>query len=374
MAINLTSNPISSVNKFAEFFHLNPFYFNYVDPSCIMALDDNCIEFWTQYNLNNFLSIESLGQMLEQAENEVALYFGLKLNSWVTNEPYLYPKVFRHGIEKYPLIDTVKFNTDYPISYFGQKAETFIDNIETVPINNDGDIWNELHTVTVNLPTGISSKDIVFYYPSTKYQIKDFTILSDDGSVAVFAFESLNLIKLNILNNRFTISNKAHNLCEDIYLEDVDVYYVIKDACLPDVKVYYLEDNCTGDCDFLHAPACGVKLNDNLFKVRLQGYDEEGCVVDYNNSCIGMPEYIEVNYYTESKYSSLIQNAIYYMVAARFPSENCVCGFPFTMYQLDGRANKGDNTLKTTFAETSNPFGSRVGEIKAYNILTSLMQ
>jgi hypothetical protein len=389
MAISINSNQItSSINGFATFFGLNPFYFNFLDPSCLYPVTDICLEFWSQntYNSTNGLSIELLSQLLYEAELEIMTYYGLSLGAWIVNERHNYPIELRHGNYIVPYIHDVVFKTKYKIDYFGQRKFTPVATTNLTYVDNDSDTYSEAARITYTIPTGKSIEDIKFYYPNhlgeSNYEIKDYRLISLTNDVAVFEFDAWNLVSLSTLTSTKFKNTKAHSLCNPaIYLSTIGIGFEEKDSCLPDIKLFYKEDACIINCDYDNVPACGIKVSDNLFKLALQSYDTEtGCVIIDTPTEIDLCQridYIEVNYHTSSDNSYLLQHAIYYLAASRFPLQNCQCDCIkniFGTLQKDTRfKEKNAGNYNTFNTDQRSPFGTRIGELKAYNILENII-
>lgn len=378
MAISNNISLQSDINGFAKFFNLNPFYFNYIDTSCIQIIDDVCLEFWSQNAyVSNGLSIELLASLLYQAEEEVKLYYGLTLGEWIIGEEILYPAYTRHGDFVTPIITDVKLKTKYPVKFFGQRKFT---ELATISIIYSGSDYNTVGRITYNVPNVVDYTKIKFYYPDhigeNGYELKSYKIVSYTNNVLIVEFDAYNLVKLDVINKHTFSAGKAHDLCGDIYLSTIGIGYEERDTCLPDIKLYY-SDICNDDqCVYEHIPACGIKLTDRIFKLAPKSYDEEGCVTD--SVCnIYYPKIVSVNYYSESEYKKLIQTAIYYIAASRFPLQNCQCDCvksTFNELQVDILFKpKNDGAWIAKKNDYNSPFGTRIGELKAYYLLDSLL-
>lgn len=377
MAISLNSKPNLNINEFAEFFQINPFFFNFIDPSCIGIIDPVCSDFWNQYQWSsvNGISIELLSNLIKQAELQVKEYYGLTVGEWITNERIVYPVNYMHGNLITPLIRDVTLMSKYDIDFFGQYKFTELD---TVPIEYTGDLFFETGQITVTIPEGASVNDLHFYYPNSTYEIRNFTLLFHDDDIAIFEFDAVNLVKLDAIKKTRYVKGKAHSLCDDdIYLEEIAVGIITKDACLPDIKVYY-DNSCIDSCNYDHIPACGIKIGNKTFKINLQEY-EDNCLVTANCSaihdCIAKPiKYIEINYYTKSPFTEIIKTAIWNIVASRLPVNHCECLLGiFKDLQVDARLRSKEGNFTLTSFDLNNPIGSKRGEIVAYKMLESII-
>lgn len=377
MAISLNSKPNLDINEFAEYFQINPFFFNFIDPSCIGAIDPICSDFWNQYQWTslNGISIELLGNLIKQAELQIKEYYGLTIGEWITNERIAYPVNYMHGNLFTPIVQDVTLMSKYDIDFFGQSKFTEID---TLPIIYTGDLFFETAQVTVTVPEGTNVSDLHFYYPESNYEIKTFTLIFHEEDIAIFEFNPVNLVKLDAIKKTRYVKGKTHALCDDdIYLEDITVASITKDICLPDIKVYY-DNYCVSGCTYDHVPACGIKIENKTFKINLQEYEDD-CLVIANCSaiqdCITKPiKYIEINYYTKSPFNELIKTAIWNMVASRLPVNHCECLLGiFKDLQVDTRLRAKDNNYTFTSFDLNNPIGSKRGEIVAYKMLESII-
>lgn len=382
MAISINTQLNTSLNGFAKFFGLNPFYFNFLDPSCIYPISDLCLEFWSQntWNSTSGLSIELLSQLLYEAELEIMQYYGLSLDQWITDEYHHYPIDLRHGNLIAPYLYDAVFKSDYRIDYFGQRKFTLLTTANLTYLDHDNDGYSEAARITYTIPTGKNIANIRFFYPgNTEYEIKDYKVISIVSNVATIEFTAWDLITLEtILSTKFK-NNKAHSLCDtDIYLDTISVGFEEKDICLPDIKLFYRDNICEGGCDYDHIPACGVKVSDKLFKISLQSYDTDGCIIANNSPVLcNTIDYITVNYHTSAVNNTLLQHAIYYLAASRFPLQGCQCDCVkniFSILQRDTRLKEKNAGNYATFnTDYLSPFGAKIGELKAYGILENLI-
>lgn len=377
MAISLNSTPNLNINEFAEYFQINPFFFNFIDPSCIGAIDPSCSDFWNQYQWTsvNGISIELLGSLIKQAETQVKEYYGLTIGDWITNERIQYPVTYMHGNLITPIIKDATFISKYDIDFFGQIKITEID---TLPIVYTGDLFFETAQVTVTIPEDVDVNNLRFYYPSSNYEIKSFNLIFHEDDIAIFEFSPVNLVKLDAIKKTRYVKGKTHNLCDDdIYLEEITVKEITKDVCLPDIKVYY-DNYCLAGCEYDHIPACGIKIGNKTFKINLQEYEDD-CLVIANCSaihdCIAKPiKYIEINYYTKSPFNEIIKHAIWNIVASRLPVNHCECLLGiFKDLQVDTKLRSKEGSYSLTSFDLNNPIGSKRGEIVAYKMLESII-
>lgn len=382
MAISLqTTDYLSSINKFATFFGLNPFYFNFLDPSCLYQIDETCLEFWTQnqFNSTNGLSIELLGQLIQYAEEQILEYYGESLGKWITNEQHLYPHIIRHGENVVPQLHNITFKTDYRLVKFGTPLITELDTVPITYIDKDNDTFTETGRITYTVEN-LDPSTLKFYYPGyfNVYELKDYKVISYTNNVLTVEFNKYDLISIETIVNKPFNRKKAFSMCDEtIYLDEIIIATETTNTCLPDVKLYYLESNCEPNCNYLHYPACGVKMDDKFFHIRPQSYDDEtGCVINkYAPICYDI-SHIEVNYFTQSKNIYLVEQAIWNLVAARFPLANCNCTCTegiLQPLQIDTQyKEKNSGNYIFTNTDARSPFGTKIGELRAYKLMESL--
>lgn len=385
MAITInTKELVSNLSGFASFFHLNPYYFNYLDPSCKVQVNDICLDFWGQfaYTSPNGLSIELLASLLKEAEYEIKKHYNLTVGEWVEDEKIMYPTTVRHGERLAPTFHDVKLVTKYPIKVFGQKEVNILATSSIVYHDYDNDGYNEVARLTYNIPVDVSSDDLKFYYPDhageSGYELNNYRVISNINNVIIVEFDAYDLVKLEVINKHRFTTGKSNDMCGDIYLSMVSIVEEKVSECLPSVKLWY-RDTCVENCEYLHTPACGIKLGNRLFRINLQAYDENGCVVGAYNNLHCMPlnvEYLSVNYYSETEYKDIVQSAIYYIAAARFPLQSCECPCIKSIFgglQQDIRYRPKDSgTWSVSSSDYLSPFGTKIGELKAYYLLDSL--
>lgn len=251
------------------------------------TIGSECHDVWYQepYQSDN-LSREELAYAIKEAENTLAEYVGYKLLPDWDNDLVYVPRFHRpeyfSDVNVRGQAKSVRVK-DAHLIQLGVQTKTLLENVAVVPVDLDGDGFNETARVTTAYTT-LDINQIRLYYPGESgddmYEIRPIT--SKGSGVFEFPMYLIPLPELIFAQNPIPIDPLGA-----VYLSTVDVYQVYNDTTTP-ITLYFDTTDCS-DCSEGSTEGCGVIQDHQL------GY------VKYNPTfitatCQYDPDKIKINY------------------------------------------------------------------------------
>lgn len=337
------------------------------------TIGSECHDVWFQDpGQSDNLSREELAYAIRDAELQIAEFVGYNLlPEWgqdLVTPPRFHRSELNSDLTTRNRAKSVKVKTNYLIQ-LGVQTKTLLENVAVVPVDLDGDGFNETARITT-AHTDLDTNQIRLYYPgesgADEWEIRP--VQAKGGGIFEFP---MYLIPDPALVFAPVVDPIDPNQATS-YIDTVDVYQVYNDTTAPVTLVYDTSD-CS-DCNESSTTSCAV-IEDHKY-----GY------VKYNptfivSNCRYEPDKIRINYlagWQGSRGRTLLdldnywQTTIAYLTPTFFskPPTGC-CGNEdsdrVTKWQLDFRSIEGKGAFVTGFL-LENPFGAFThGAWYAYN-------
>lgn len=402
MAITSSFNSVC-LQTVINMFGIDPLKFNCLYPLCIDYHESGCEEYWTQhFEHGNLISREELAMELYMAELEVASFLGqFPFPTYVCDEHIEIDSCYRDRHSMGVNLEDYTFATKWKcVQDYGVFENTILGSATVEYVDQDGDGLHELAEVTFDYSSVTYDFNVdelmLTFIGFDRYNDVVCPILSvvDNTATSTITFyvDSWNLVRPELYLSRSFQEYTALDACDlDNYVTELNVCAKLK-TCAPDGWVVYDEPGCTSHtCDEVKYPFCVRPVNKSLglFKITLGDVDEDGCFVD-GNSCppCGLPKRIEINYISscnnclqtkkDISFCNIVERAIIYIAVSRLPRSLCECGCStqhLEELKFDTAISYDNSSVKFNYPYnmwSQSPFGTKVGELTAYKLLTSI--
>lgn len=390
------------LDSFREFLGIDPLLFmNLTFIGCDGYEDEEslCATSFTQYHgKNREFGRESFTKALAQAESKVASALGTFVSpTWVCNE-CVDVSGFWDVKRPYNQVNIEKqiFKTSYTsVIRFGQEENINLGDYTLYYESTNDDDYNDYAILTFSSEEKLNECDIKLYIPNhfgdCLYEICPFEVINyeiaEGFHVYTLRINSWLLIRPELYLNKRWKNEMALKACDDIYLSELTVGYTKVDSCKPHGYLYYKNNpNCTEGCEETAVPFCIIPINkcEGTFRIKLGGLNEEGCFVPSSNCSFGKPSRLCFNYQAGCSFGNCTPgccytecpiDAVYKLAAALLPFSYCVCDdckdLVITYYQSNAAMEVTSSGVKyrVPMSLLVNPFGTRLGEIEAYQDL-----
>lgn len=390
------------LDSFREFLGIDPLLFmNLTFVGCDGYQDDESIcamSFYQFPGKRGSMNRESFSKALAQAESKIASTLGTFVApTWVCNECVGVESFF--DIKRpYNQVSVEKqvFRTSYnSVINFGQEK---IENIGSFSLNygsTNDDNFNDYAEITITTDEPIQTCNLKLYHENhfgdCLYEICPFEIVNEsveDGQYFyTIRINSWILIRPELYLNKRWKNELMLGACDDIYITNIDVGYSTVDTCKPHGYLYYKNNpNCTEGCEETAVPFCVIPIDkcEGTFRIKLGSLNDEGCFVQSNNCTFGRPSRLCFSYQAGCSFGDCVHgccytdcpiDAVYKLATALLPSVFCVCDdckdFSISYYQSNAAIEVTSSGVKyrVPMSLLTNPFGTRLGEIEAYQDL-----
>jgi hypothetical protein len=406
-----------SLDSYAKIMGINPVAFNQAQTPSLnpqVFPTEGCGTVWYQTDFQNFdqVSREQLAQEIAQAEQEIANVIGYwPAPVWIAQEDHAYTRpylreAYGNGIDVRGNLKAVA-TTYGRIIAAGQRAVALIGTASTAGLNMvysdvDGDGFFE--TVTLVLPTTYTDKTkIKVYFAShdgeQEWEIRPPRSIRFVGADVVIEFDAWLFIDPDLWDAYPTSNGMAAIDVSTVskYVTSAEVYYEFTDFAQPSAKFYYepypcplcgsTDNECTvcqnsSQCGCFHVrdhknglvvPVPGTYSNTNA-AWSSEGFDasREPDIVKlwYKAGDMG-------NEYKRGVALDPLSNAwakvIAYMATARLERPLCGCNNVIALSEYLRTdlsvTNQGGTSYTIDFADLSNPFGTRRGELYCWRFI-----
>jgi len=381
-----------SIDRYAEIVGINPVFFNQgaqINLSSGVALFPHgagtpSIDLtWQQHqwNVMNNVSREELAFEIKRAEREIESFLGYApAPDWTDEELVDMHNYFDkfYGKVMYDLrgdhsgfrIKRRKFIAP------GRRASDFVDTVIIDYVDEDGDGWEEIAKITVDLGSAdIDTSEYKIYFTGNNgnplYEIRPARVKYMTGTILTMKFDSWKFIELSLKHAHPTNDTNSINI--DISnLENlatvIDIYREYNDETAVSATFVY-EDGTESDASLILKNA----------RTDYVEVDPEGCSI----ACCGYPRFVKLWYYSGNKCSDMdnfygdwldpvFARAIAMLATARLerPIAGNVMVTAYTQkMQVDMTSSEGRMFRYSDPILYQNPFGTRYGEFGAYKLL-----
>lgn len=406
------------LDRFAKIAGISPAHFNQtgavsLDPA-IFPLDNRCDDIWFQHSWQSAdnISREDLARAIYDAEQELAREVGYKLApQWVANEVHNYPRPFYRDVFGVGMNVRGQFKSIKPrygkFIGAGRRATTLIgDSVTVVYTDPDGDGFFD--TATITTPTTLTDVcELKVYFEdeagAQEWEIREPRSKAIVGANVVFTFDSWLFVDPDLWEQypdsdgnptQIDISTVANFVTEiDVYREFTDFTQASAQFFWERQPVRNVNQIFCGSCGGVGCEQCTLITQDGCLHVRNV---KTGIAVPVpatfdvtDNRWEGAtwtecrePDQVKLWYYagelderflrdeTCQPLSDWWAHTIAWLATARLERPFCSCG-NVTAWADDLRQDLAFTGTDTSFFITTeminqNPFGTRRGEVKAW--------
>lgn len=369
-----------SLQRYAAIIGIPPVHFAGAYADTVWTMKGACEEVWPQYDWqkDQVASRESLAQAIADAEYDIARQLGYwPAPKFVTEEEYLW------GRPGYVPFSNIRTRWGKVISP-GRRATTLIDDEATVTFSDDdNDGWDETATITAS--TSVTNiKEIKVYFAgkgaAREWEIRPVRSITIASGVVTIVADSWLFIKPELWEAYPTSAEfRGVNIeTTDNFVEEVAIYREYVDTSVS-VEHFWLTGDCEGpSCERSTAESCFVVVNGSWVRPALTTQ----MLCDYDD----YPSGGKLWYLSGDQSDRYLQNevldplsdywaqAIVWLATARMELPPCSCGVAqmyFDQYRKDmalitTSANNRNRFVVTQMLLNENPFGTKVGEMKAW--------
>lgn len=408
-----------SLERFRTIVGINPaFYWGAAGQTYFPEVND-CGDVFYQFYWQNENNVprEEIARAIKDAEDEITrvLHYS-PAPIWVEDELLNYPRHYRKNVIEYGMVDSRGLDKAVQLSQAkfleaGIRTSTLIQaGAAVVRTDTDGDGYAETATITV--ATTLTDKCEIHCYFAGESGNPDWEIRSPrsvtlSGGNVIFKFWSWQLLDPE-LQQRLTVTGQSQPINIEAvasYVTTVDVYREYTDFTQPSARFYWQRTRllslgllpvgwCCTFCNGTGCAACEFITQDGCIKVKdaagqfvvptPANYDADAG--QWQTSALSIcrdPDMVKVFYRAgdvDQKYlngqsceplSHYWAESIAWLAVARVNRPFCTCNNSLTLLnnlQRDLRftGSKVQGSFAVTQEEMDNPFGSKLGEIKAW--------
>lgn len=406
-----------ALDRYAAIIGINPAHFNgaygETGNSLPMPISDACAGIWMQYDwqANGKVSRESLAEEIAKAEEDIARTIGYwPAPVWRAEEVQQYPEYHRPEIITDPLNSqglplSVKAGYGRVIAG-GQRATTQLCLAAVGYSDDDSDGYNEIASVSCRLAEGDTCDYKVYFEGHSgdpEWEIRPYRTRTHIAGTLTFTFWAWQLIQPALWEALPTENGMVGlNLGDTIYEANAEIRLEYNDTSKASSQFYW-EPSCPSvscACGGVGCSICSYTTQDGCMHVRDAMV---GIIVptpgEYNAttgvwdrvlfSKCGRPKFVKLWYYageisneklrgrTCDPLSNYWAQTIAWLATARLGRPICGCGAPqdyVKELQADmAFRSTGIGSFDTTQADLQSPFGTRVGEIRAWKRISKLV-
>lgn len=384
--------------RWAELIGISPVHFSGAYVPNIWDYDHNCDDVWTQHSWQRpeVASREHIAELISSATVDIETILGFPVAPTHYKEIVTFPVVQQRRV--YP--NSIETKWDKLIQ-FGQYTQTEVDAEVAVTLSDeDLDNFKEIATA-VFAYTGDIHELRFFVYGKIDDSYRLYpTVINQVSGIVTVVFNTWDLIKVGLWEKPPAVFSTINLSSESNIDSYVSVYRKYIDPTKPQANLIwkhgdpYVRQSCTNCggtgcsvCGVTTQPACVNILNANqgLIEVLPATYEENGSYTRANLTVTATPTEVELFYVAGDQnpdylsYASLNTMKLYWeetitwLSAARLRFPICACGgskqtVDDLMVNLV-EVNKQRQTYVSILSPDmlTNPFGTRYGEVKAWD-------
>jgi hypothetical protein len=407
-----------SLDRFARLFGISPVHFAGAGGTTLFPLKGSCSDVWYQrsYIASDRVAREDLALAIANAEEDIARYLGYwPAPKWISQEMHMYPRhyvpeIFDFGENVRGDGKSIKTNWGRVITP-GRRHVDLIGHAgtaggEMVFSDPDADGFDELVTITLATTlTYLSRPQVKVYvngHSTPEWEIRNPKSVTFTGGNVVIELDFWQVIDPALQDPFPTGNPMALNIDTAIYLAAVDVYREYTDYTAYSVEFLW-EPRCASmacpSCGGTGCAVCQLTVQCGCMYVRDVML---GLVVpqpgDWNAtdlkwgaagySLCTPPDQVKLWYYAGETSDGFLSGedldplsrwyaeAIAWIAVARLERDFCTCsGLASVQAELRAEMSRTDSGGPAWFLsdkDGQNPFGTKVGEVKAWRRLKNL--
>ena len=404
-----STHTLLSLDRYAEIMQVSPLFFSGAVSSVIFPLTESCGSVWYQYNWQHAgqTSREELAGKIASAEEEIARYLGYwPAPKWIVNEVHPYPQFYRRDVVRRNMTDirgqfpSIRLNWGKFIQG-GQRVSTHIEDVAVSRVDSDLDGYEETVNITATVTTTDACEIGVYFAGHNgdpEWEIRPARSKSISAGVFTASFYSWQFLDPGLSNAFPTTDFSAIDADDDdSYVDTVEVRRTHNDYTESHGLLYWENRPSVGIgcsvCGGVGCSACAFTTQDLCIHVRETDlgvavvtpatydsddgrWEETAMVVPRD------PDQVSLNYYAGEQSREFLSSfscdplphflaeAIAWLATARLERSICDCG-PTTAFFEEMRrdmsiTSSGDISRFIPDSVISCPFGTRVGEVKAW--------
>jgi len=378
------------LDEWATIMGINPVHFSGAMGSTVWP-EVGCDDLWPQHAWQSLelTSREELARAIRDAEQEIASVAGfLPAPGWVREEVHPYPANNRSRSTSFRWDKQV--STRYrKVSAPGVRSVTRVGAYAVDYSDADADGWKELALITCpDLPEGVVADEIRVYHPGCNgdpsWEIRPIRSVIIDAGTAVLVADSWLFLRPSLWEAIPTTRG-----LDAIDIENEDNYITM-------VEVHYeRNDEAAAGCGIISIGPHGNSAIDGTFSVVDA---ESGIIIPYGATycdgawvedvdCWAVPAMVKINYHSglfsgerledgrRRRMDRNMEEAVAWLSAARLSKPICACtnvqAYVEELRTDLARADRKGYTMLSDF-QMNNPFGTKVGEIRAWNQVSKM--
>lgn len=426
-AVTPSPRTLLSLERYRLLLGFNPGWFWGAAGSTVFPLVNQCDDIFYQFYWQNEqqASREEIANALLEAENDITKVLGYSPAPKWFEEVYDYPRYHRRDVIEWGMVDSRGFNKAVQLNQGkfiqgGQRTSSLIQaGVAVVYSDADGDGFDETATITV--ATTLTDKcEIKCYFAGESgnpdWEIRSPRSVTLSGGNCVFKFWSWQLLDPELQQTKTIITQSQPIDIEAVasYVSTVDVYREYNDFTASSAQLLWERTRllslgllpvgwCCSSCNGTGCPQCDLVTQDGCIHVRdangqfvvpvAATYDSTNA--QWNAASLTVcrdPDMVKVWYYagdlsqefksgrTCEPLSHDMAQAIAWLATARVNRPFCACNnsqaFPQSPTNLQRDASFTGSKELGSFAisqqDLENPFGTKVGEIRAWKKISRL--
>lgn len=404
-----------SLARYAQIMGVPPAHFFGAQASQAFTISGQCDTAWPRHSWQNNgqASREEILLLIEQAEDELAEFMGFNLApSFVLNEVHQYPQHWRRtafstasGLDVRGGYKRIVLKQGGKLIQSGGRSVSKIGTATTLGgsltyTDEDGDGFSETATVTLST-TETNVCELRAFVTDTsaqpEWEIRPAKKKSISSGVLEMTFNSWLFIDPDIDAAYPTVDGyRAIDISTTTnFMDSVDIYRVYADNTLVSARFFWERAGTCTECGGAGCDACSLAYQDGCAIVGdVDGgviipipaeYSATDSIWNHTDWVIGRdPDQVRVSYYagdisqpyllgtTCDPLKSLYAKAIAYMATARLTLPVCVCtnlADNFESMREDLSRFGGESSHLMSEQMLNNPFGTRRGEVMAWNLI-----
>ncbi len=406
------------LDTWAKIMQINPAHFNGATLGTVMPDNGGCPNGWAQYSwmAQGRTSREELAQAIHEAEWEIARVIGYPVSpTWITNEPHPYPKIFMPDAIGYGGKNVAGQHKCIKakwgkIGSGGRRALTIVKLAAAVTLTDaDGDGVNE--TATVFWPTTLTDACAIKVYfaghsGELEWEVRPARTKVISAGVFTATFWVWQLIETTLweaLPTEADFASVDASIGTNV-VNTVDIYYEYNDTTAVQSMFYWEGEPSTNfycSCGSPTCVHCGHTTQDGCLTVRNVDaglvvpapatYDEvDGAWESTSWTVCHDPDLVNIWYYAGEQSDAYLagtscepmpfylQQAVAWLATARLERPLCDCANVVALFD-DLRRDFADTARditghNLTLGLLDNPFGTRKGEVKAWQRISALTE